>query len=96
MYAHKPTENFNTEIEMIRDIEESGYTILNRIDWNREALRITNKQNTKIIKGNVERFSNLFPGKKEIFQEYLRNQMIECEELENNYDCTTLLLGKGR
>jgi len=65
---------------------------LDRIDWNREALKQTKIQNTEVIQDNVKRLISLYPDKKEILNEYLQNQIDECEELENDYICTTLLL----
>lgn len=65
---------------------------MDRIDWNREALKQTKIQNTEVIQDNVKRLISLYPDKKEILNEYLQNQIDECEELENDYICTTLLL----
>ncbi|MFN5386767.1 MAG: hypothetical protein ACK5CO_08070, partial [Bacteroidota bacterium] len=73
-------------------IEQEGYRILDRIDWNRETLKQTNRQNTGVIQENVKRLISIYPDKEEIFNEYLQNQIHECEELENDYICTTLLL----
>ena len=78
--------------EMTNIIEQTGYRILDRIDWNRETLKQTNRQNTEVIQENVKRLISLYPDKEEIFNEYLQNQIDECEELENDYFCTTLLL----
>ena len=77
---------------MTNIIEQTGYRILDRINWNRETLKQTNRQNTGVIQENVKRLISLYPDKEEIFNEYLQNQIDECEELENDYFCTTLLL----
>ena len=75
-------------------IEEADiYAKKYRIDWDRELLKETNRQNTSIIEENVERLVLEYPEKAVIFKEYLRNQLDECEELENDYICTTVLLG---
>lgn len=92
MYANRPTEGILTENKMKDIIEQLGFRILDRIDWDIEKLILTNSQNTEIIKDNVNRLISQYPDKKKIFNEYLQNQIDECEELENNYICTTLLL----
>lgn len=63
-----------------------------RINWDRVALRQINRQNTDIIRKNVSRLILKYPDKKEIFNEYFQNQIEECEELENDCICTTLIL----
>lgn len=92
MFAHQQTEGMVTDKEMKDIIERAGYHILDRIDWNRENLKQTNLLNTKIIQENVKRLISQYPDKKEILNEYLQNQIDECEELENDYICSTLLL----
>jgi cyclopropane fatty-acyl-phospholipid synthase-like methyltransferase len=94
MFADQLTEGMVSDKEMKKIIEQTGYRILDRIDWDREILKQTNLQNTVIIKENVKRLISQYPDKKEIFNEYLQNQIDECEELENGYFCTTLLLGQ--
>lgn len=94
MFANQPTEGIVTDGEMKDIIERTGYRILDRIDWNRETLKQTNRQNTEIIKENVKRLISQYPDKKEMFNEYLLNQIDECKELESDCLCTTLLLGQ--
>jgi cyclopropane fatty-acyl-phospholipid synthase-like methyltransferase len=92
MFSEQLTEGMVNDKEMTNIIEQTGYRILDRIDWNRETLKQTNRQNTGVIQENVKRLISLYPDKEEIFNEYLQNQIDECEELENEYICTTLLL----
>ena len=92
MFAEELTEDMLTEDEMLKVIEQSGFHILDRIDWERDALRQINRQNTAIIRKNVDGLISNYPEKKSIFSEYLQNQIDECEELENDYICCTLLL----
>lgn len=92
MFADQLTEEVITDKEMNEIIVQAGYYILDRIDWNREKLKQTNLLNTEIIEENVKRLISQYPDKKEILKEYLQNQIDECEELENDYFCTTLLL----
>ncbi len=92
MFAEQLTEGMVNNKEMTNIIEQAGYRILDRIDWNRETLKQTNRQNTGVIQENVKQLISLYPDKEEIFNEYLQNQIDECEELENEYMCTTLLL----
>jgi ubiquinone/menaquinone biosynthesis C-methylase UbiE len=92
MFADQLTEGMVTDKEMKNIIEQTGYRILDRIDWNREKLKHTNLLNTEIIEDNVKRLISQYPDKKEILNEYLQNQIDECAELENDYFCTTLLL----
>ncbi len=92
MYADQLTEEVITDKEMNEIIVQAGYHILDRIDWNREKIKQTNLLNTEIIEENVKCLISQYPDKKEILKEYLQNQIEECEELENDYFCTTLLL----
>jgi cyclopropane fatty-acyl-phospholipid synthase-like methyltransferase len=92
MFADQLTEEVITDKEMNEIIVQAGYHILDRIDWNREKLKQTNLLNTEVIEENVKRLITQYPDKKEILNEYLQNQIDECEELENDYFCTTLLL----
>jgi cyclopropane fatty-acyl-phospholipid synthase-like methyltransferase len=92
MFADQMTEELINDKEMKQIIEQTGYRIIDRIDWNREILKQTNRQNTEVIQENVNRLIFQYSDKKEIFNEYLQNQIDECEELENEYICTTLLL----
>lgn len=92
MVVIQQTEGMITASEMETIIELTDYRILDRIDWNRDTLIQTNKHNTEIIKENVKRLMFQYPEKKEIFNEFLQNQIDECEEIENDYICTTLLL----
>lgn len=94
MFADQLTEGMVNHKKMKNIIEQTGYRILDRIDWNRETLKQTNRQNTEIIRENVKRLISQYPDKNESFNEYLQNQIDECEELENKYICTTLLLGQ--
>lgn len=92
MFAAQLSEGMVDEDEMKKSIEQSGLFIVDRIDWDRETLKQSNVRNTEIIKENVERLTSQNPDRKAIFQKYLENQMDECEALENDYICTTLLL----
>lgn len=92
MFAAQSTEGMLGENEMLKIIEQSGFLLLDRIDWNRERLKQINRENTEIIRKNVNDLVSRYPDKEEIFNEYLQNQIDECKELENDYSCTTLLL----
>jgi cyclopropane fatty-acyl-phospholipid synthase-like methyltransferase len=92
MFADKVSEDLVTEPVMKDIITQSGFQILDRINWNRETLKQINRKNTAIIQENVNRLILQYPDKQEVFNEYLLNQIEECEALENEYFCTTLLL----
>lgn len=92
MFADQLTEDLITENVMKEIIAQSGFQIVDRIDWNRETLKQINRKNTATIQENVKRLILQYPAKQEIFNDYLLNQIEECEALENEYFCTTLLL----
>lgn len=94
MFADQLIEGMLNDKEMNNIIAQTGYCILDRIDWDREVLKQINRQNTEMIEENVKRLISQYPDKKEIFNDYLQNQIDECAELENQYICTTLLLGQ--
>lgn len=92
MFTQHSNEGKVNDKEMKNIIEQTGYHILDRIDWSREILERTNRQNTETIKKNVKRLISQYPDKKKDFNDYLQNQIDECEEMENDCICTTLLL----
>jgi cyclopropane fatty-acyl-phospholipid synthase-like methyltransferase len=92
MLSDKPDDEFLSNKEMQNIIEQSGFQLLDRIDWDGELLKQTNKQNTEIIERNVNHLISKYPDKKKLFNQYLQNQIEECKELENDYFCTTVLL----
>lgn len=92
MYSDQPDDELLSNKEMQNIIEQTGFQLLDRIDWDIEFLKQTNEQNTEIIRSNVNLLISKYPDNKKIFNEYLQNQIAECEELENDYFCTTLLL----
>lgn len=94
MFAAQVAEGLVDEDGMKNSIEQSGLRILDRIDWDKDALKQSNVRNTEIITANVERLIFQNPDKEAIFREYLENQIDECEEMEKDYICTTLLLSQ--
>ncbi len=94
MFGDTPTEDLSTESEMVRVIKQTGYDLLDKIIWDKDTLIQVNRRNTGIIGANAERLSKQYPDKKELFVEYVQNQIGECEELENNHVCTLLLRKK--
>lgn len=96
MYSNLPKEGMVMESEMMNILKQTECHILDRIDWNKETLIQTNRKNTEIIHENVKNLIFQYPEKQEMFNEYIQNQMIECNEIENDYTCTTLLLVKQK
>lgn len=92
MYANLPNEGKVTESEMMNILKQTDCRISDRIDWDKETLIQTNRKNTEIIQENVKNLISQYPEKHDIFNEYIQNQIIECNEIENDYTCTTLLL----
>jgi cyclopropane fatty-acyl-phospholipid synthase-like methyltransferase len=92
IFTEQPNDEMLTDNEMMNIIGQSGYCILDRIDWNRETLKKVNRQNLDIIQENVKQLISQYADKEKLFNEYMQNQIEECEELENDYFCTTLLL----
>jgi hypothetical protein len=92
MFSDQSDDELLSNKEMQNIIEQTGFQLLDRIDWDTELLKQTNKQNTKIIRRNINLLISKYPDKKKLFDEYLQNQIEECQELENDYSCTTLLL----
>lgn len=90
---HNP-EGFPTESELFAQIEKSRMEIVGQIVWDREKLKQINQSNTASIREQINRLVNSHPDKKEMFHAYLKNQIEECRELENNLACLTILLKK--
>lgn len=97
MYSNddKHADEVPTEQQMLKALNESSCRVINRINWDLETLKSVNQENTSTIAQNVEKLKTLHPDKKALFEEFLQDQIDECEELENDYSCITLLLVKN-
>jgi len=83
-----------TEMEMITGIDQAGYAISDRINWDRDTLKLTNKLNTNMVRANVNRLTAKYPDKKQVFEEYMERQIEKCNELERGHTRSTLLIRK--
>jgi SAM-dependent methyltransferase len=87
--SHGPTEK-----EMLRGIKKSNCELIGRRDWDRERIKEVNRSNNALIQQNVRSLIKKYPENANLFENYLRNQLEECNALENLFTCTTLLLRK--
>lgn len=92
MYGVRQHEGIITDKEMVTIIEQSHCVILDRIDWDKETLKQVNQQNTFTIAQNIKQLIIQYKDKEKLFHDYLQNQVDQCEDIESNFICTTILL----
>ncbi|MFC4870920.1 class I SAM-dependent methyltransferase [Negadavirga shengliensis] len=83
-----------TEKELLRVIKESNCKLIGRRDWDRERVKGVNRSNNALIRQNVASLIEKYPENANLFENYFRNQLEECDALENFFTCTTMLLRK--
>lgn len=83
-----------TKEEFYDQVNQSGLRLVDSIDWRLQDLKKMNEFQVTRIENRVLELVEKHPGKKELFLNYLKNQQEECQELENNLQCVTLLLRK--
>lgn len=88
-----------TVIEGYPNIEEIESAILKnnlscsgKVVWEHKVLVETNSRNNALIGDRIERLSDIYPDRKQLFSEYMQNQIEESEFLENHTECATWLL----
>ncbi len=89
-------ENLPNKEEFHLQLEKSGFEVINQIVWDKDELRKTNQTNTKLIRDRITHLIQSHPDKEKLFNTYLENQIEECQELEENIECLTLLLKRKR
>lgn len=80
--------------EFFDQVNQSGLKLIDSIDWKLEDLKNMNEFQVARIENRVLELVEKHPDKKELFLNYLKNQQEECQELENNLQCVSLLLRK--
>jgi SAM-dependent methyltransferase len=85
-------EELPNKDEFIDQIEKSGLDIVDQIIWDKDNLRKVNKSNTILIDEQIKRLIKSNPTKEKMFANYLKNQIDECRELENDLECVTIIL----
>lgn len=83
-----------TKEEFFDQVNQSGLQLIDSIDWKLEDLKNMNDFQVTRIENRVLELVEKHPEKKKLFLNYLKNQKEECQELQNNLQCVTLLLRK--
>lgn len=78
-------EDFN------KAVKRAGFQVLKEEIWDVDELKASNQLNTQNITQRALELSNLYPAKKNLFDEYVNDQIEECWELENDFECATVL-----
>ncbi|MCR9253141.1 MAG: class I SAM-dependent methyltransferase [bacterium] len=95
LYSLTTRDSENPDKEEFYDqVNESGLRLIDSIDWRLDDLKEMNDFQVTRIENRVLELVEKHPDKKELFLNYLKNQKEECQELENNLQCVTLLLRK--
>ncbi|ELR71096.1 Putative methyltransferase [Fulvivirga imtechensis AK7] len=81
-----------TASELNDQIEKAGLTIVDHLVWDKEVLARMNAHNNKLIAGRLSELTMSYPEKAPLFEQYMMNQLSECQELENNMICSTFML----
>jgi len=85
-------DDLPNEIEFAKQIKASDFEIVDQIIWDNKKLRDINQSNTTSIRKQIKGLIESNPDKKQMFNTYLENQIKECDQLENDAQCLTMLL----
>ena len=97
--AYTPNQNrriegLPNESELTHQIKESSLEKVDRIIWDLSDIKRVNARNNELIGARVKELIQLHPDKKELFDRYMVNQILECEQIEKEMICSTWLLKK--
>jgi len=87
-------EGLPTEKELIEQLDQSGLDVIDRILWDVDKITTINEQNNKFINNRVQELMVKYPAKKQIFEQYMDNQIKECKLIEHEMICSTWILKK--
>ncbi len=93
-YAINPVDDLSNKSELYQQINNSDFSIIDQIAWEKSKIIKANAHNTQHIQKAISKLSELHPDKKTLFDEYLKEQEEECHALENDIQCVTILLQK--
>lgn len=87
-------EGLPTEKELTEQFDKSNLKIIDKIFWDIEKIKTINKKNNKFINKRIQELKVKYPSNTKIFEQYLDNQIVECELIENDMTCSTWILKK--
>ncbi len=76
----------------ISRVAEAGFKIVKEVEFDSSKMKIENKKNNFAIKNRCDELSSKYPAKKYLFEEYVKNQLEESENLNHRFISVTLLL----
>jgi ubiquinone/menaquinone biosynthesis C-methylase UbiE len=85
-------DNLPNYKEFIQQLKESEFEIIEQVNWNKNQLKQVNSENTSLISKQIKNLIKTNPNKEKMFTDYLKNQIEECHQLENDITCLTILL----
>lgn len=85
-------EGIPTENELTEQLVKTNFRIIDKIFWDIDMIKTINKKNNHYIKNRIEELKVKYPAKTEIFERYMKNQIEECNLLENDLICSTWIL----
>jgi len=85
---------YPTQKELEEQLKQSGLQLIDQIIWDRDKLRLINLKNTTNIEKRVAELIPQYPGKASLFDVFLEQQKEECQQLEQELYCISLLLKK--
>lgn len=83
---------FHSWQEMNNDIMKSGYSLINKSIWEKKKIKKFNKIINRKIRKRAEELIIEFPGKTELFLEYIKSQKEESSAIEDDFISAALLL----
>jgi len=89
-------DDLPNKTEFVQQLKESELEIVEQVLWNKTRLKQVNQENTLLIGRQIKKLIKEYPDKKSVFTNYLENQIEECEQLENDVNCLTILLKKNQ
>jgi len=83
---------YSTYRDHIDGFKSAGVTPFDEIKLEKATLVKMNDENTQFIRKRAHELINKYPHSKRLFEEYLENQIKECEIINRHITCTTWLL----
>lgn len=77
-------------------IERAGYRLIDDLPVDESAFSAVLEEQTESIKKRTRELALRYPDKAHLFEQYLKSQLAECDELENDVIGVTMLLKKQR
>ncbi len=88
---HEGDSSLTTQSEFQREVQEAGFTLLEEKFWDIKYIKAMNEESTSKIEKRAQELSSKYPQEEKMFADYITSQIEECNELENDLYCVSVL-----